>query len=97
MLTHSVWSLYPTTGAVLIARDALLAGGGFGDADSGDDWVAGVSLARHSAAVRARLRADPATPTWLRAALPAVAVLQWVAIHVLRPASRAARRPVSPS
>jgi glycosyltransferase involved in cell wall biosynthesis len=42
---HAVWSLYPTTGAVLISREALLAGGGFDDADSGDDWVAGVSLA----------------------------------------------------
>jgi glycosyltransferase involved in cell wall biosynthesis len=50
-LAHCVWSLYPTTGATLIRTDALRAGGGFGDAMSGDDWIAGVSLA-----FRGRLR-----------------------------------------
>jgi hypothetical protein len=45
LVAHCIWSLFPTTGAVLMAREMLQAGGGFHDADSGDDWVAGVSLA----------------------------------------------------
>jgi hypothetical protein len=42
---HSVWSLFPTTGSVLMRTHAAQAGGGFAEADSGDDWVLGVSLA----------------------------------------------------
>jgi glycosyltransferase involved in cell wall biosynthesis len=41
---HAISSLFPTTGALLRTRD-VLEGGGFADADGGDDWVAGVSLA----------------------------------------------------
>jgi glycosyltransferase involved in cell wall biosynthesis len=44
-LVHAVSALFPTTGSVMIrtahARDA----GGFADADGGDDWALGVSLA----------------------------------------------------
>jgi glycosyltransferase involved in cell wall biosynthesis len=41
---HCVWSLLPTTGSTIIRTDLLRAGGGFGANDSGEDWVAGVSL-----------------------------------------------------
>lgn len=41
---HSVWSIFPTTGATLMRTEAVLAGGGYSDADSGDDWCLGVSL-----------------------------------------------------
>ena len=41
---HAISSLFPTTGSLLRTQD-VLAGGGFADADGGDDWVAGVSLA----------------------------------------------------
>lgn len=44
-LLHSIWSLYPTTGATIIDAEAARAAGGFADADSGEDWVLGVSLA----------------------------------------------------
>lgn len=43
-LCHSVWSLFPTTGGTLIRSAAATEAGGFDDADSGDDWVLGVSL-----------------------------------------------------
>jgi glycosyltransferase involved in cell wall biosynthesis len=112
---HAVWSVYPTTGAVLMSRAALLDGGGYGDSESGDDWVAGMSLVLrgpvlhvahdgrlyrqhqnsvwdrygstehlmgHATAVRERLRIDPATPTWLKAALPVVGMLQVVAVRM---------------
>jgi glycosyltransferase involved in cell wall biosynthesis len=42
-LAHCVWSLFPTTGSTIIRSEAARAG--FGDADSGEDWVLGVSLA----------------------------------------------------
>ena len=42
---HSVSSLFPTTGAVLMRTEAIRSGGGFPDADGGDDWVAGLSVA----------------------------------------------------
>ena len=41
----SVWSLYPTTGATIIRTDLARAAAGYGDADSGEDWSLGVSLA----------------------------------------------------
>ena len=41
---HCFWSLLPTTGATIMRTDLLRSGGGYSDADSGDDWVAGVSL-----------------------------------------------------
>jgi glycosyltransferase involved in cell wall biosynthesis len=44
-LLHCVWSLYPTTGATIIHTDVARAAGGFADADSGEDWCLGVSLA----------------------------------------------------
>jgi glycosyltransferase involved in cell wall biosynthesis len=115
---QAVWSTFPTTGAVLIRTEAALACGGFGDAESGDDWVLGVSLAfrgrvvavdhpgrlylrrpgsvwarhststhlrRHAAAVRARLRADPAVPAIWRVALPVLWALQTLAISLRGP------------
>jgi glycosyltransferase involved in cell wall biosynthesis len=44
-LLHSVWALYPTTGATIIQTEVARAAGGFSDSDSGDDWCLGVSLA----------------------------------------------------
>jgi Glycosyl transferase family 2 len=43
-LAHCVWSMFPTTGSALIRADAARPLG-FADADSGEDWVLGVSLA----------------------------------------------------
>lgn len=43
-LGHCVWSLFPATGSALMRTDAARAMG-FGDANSGEDWVLGVSLA----------------------------------------------------
>ena len=40
-----VWSLYPTTGATIMRADLMRDAGGYADADSGDDWCLGVSLA----------------------------------------------------
>lgn len=44
-LLHSTWSLYPTTGATIMRTDAVRSAGGFGDAETGEDWFLGVSLA----------------------------------------------------
>jgi hypothetical protein len=41
---HCVWSLFPATGSALMRTEAARATG-FGDANSGEDWVLGVSLA----------------------------------------------------
>jgi glycosyltransferase involved in cell wall biosynthesis len=41
---HCVWSLFPATGSALMRTSAASAMG-FGDANSGEDWVLGVSLA----------------------------------------------------
>jgi hypothetical protein len=41
---HCVWSLFPATGSALMRTNAARAMG-FGDANSGEDWVLGVSLA----------------------------------------------------
>jgi glycosyltransferase involved in cell wall biosynthesis len=41
---HCVWSLFPATGSALMRTEAAQAMG-FGDANSGEDWVLGVSLA----------------------------------------------------
>jgi glycosyltransferase involved in cell wall biosynthesis len=43
-LAHCIWSLFPTTGSSMIRSEAARATG-FGDANSGEDWVLGVSLA----------------------------------------------------
>ena len=40
---HCVWSLFPTTGGALM-RTAAARESGFGDANSGEDWVLGVSI-----------------------------------------------------
>jgi glycosyltransferase involved in cell wall biosynthesis len=42
---HCIWSQFPTTGATIIRTDAARAGGGFADAESGEDWCLGASLA----------------------------------------------------
>ena len=44
-LLHSIWSLYPSTGATIMRSDLARAAHGYGDADSGEDWCLGVSLA----------------------------------------------------
>jgi glycosyltransferase involved in cell wall biosynthesis len=44
-VAETVWGLFPTTGAALLRADAARAGGGFADADGGDDWAIGISLA----------------------------------------------------
>jgi glycosyltransferase involved in cell wall biosynthesis len=123
-LAHSVWSMFPTTGSTIMRTSAVRSAGGYGDADSGEDWVLGVSLAfrgelvldpvpgrlyrrhpaslwasrrsarhlvGHAAAVRARIRQDPAIPAWVRPLLPLVAVAQLVAALVVHPAARALR------
>jgi glycosyltransferase involved in cell wall biosynthesis len=52
-------------------------------------------LAANARCVRRRLRQDPAVPTWAKAALPAIALAQWVVIGVVRPAFLIARRTVT--
>jgi hypothetical protein len=42
---HCVWSQFPTTGATIIRADAARAVGGFANAESGEDWCLGASLA----------------------------------------------------
>jgi glycosyltransferase involved in cell wall biosynthesis len=44
-ICHAVWSLFPATGATIMRTSAVRDCGGFADADSGEDWVLGVSLA----------------------------------------------------
>jgi glycosyltransferase involved in cell wall biosynthesis len=41
---HCIWSLFPATGSAIMHTDAARAMG-FDDANSGEDWVLGVSLA----------------------------------------------------
>jgi glycosyltransferase involved in cell wall biosynthesis len=45
VLVHSVWSLYPATGATIMRTDAVRSAGGYADTDSGQDWCLSVSLA----------------------------------------------------
>jgi glycosyltransferase involved in cell wall biosynthesis len=122
-LADCIWSLFPTTGSSIM-RTAAARETGFGDANSGEDWVLGVSLAFrgrvsletrpgriyrrhatslwetqrsgrqlivHSRSVRARLRRDPAVPKWLIPMLPAVALLQFAAVRLVRPMVEMAR------
>ena len=45
---HSIWSLFPSTGATLMSTPAVRAGGGYAASEravSAEDWVLGVSLA----------------------------------------------------
>ena len=44
-LAHCAWSLFPSTGSTIMRTDAVRAGGGYADSNSGEDWVLGVSLA----------------------------------------------------
>jgi glycosyltransferase involved in cell wall biosynthesis len=41
---HCVWSVYPTTGSTIMRTDLVRAAGGYGDTDTGEDWLLGVSL-----------------------------------------------------
>ena len=43
-LANAVWSMLPATGATLMRTAAVRESGGYADADSGEDWVLGVSL-----------------------------------------------------
>jgi glycosyltransferase involved in cell wall biosynthesis len=45
LFANAIHSLVPTTGGVMFRRDEAIAAGGYADADGGDDWVLGVSLA----------------------------------------------------
>jgi glycosyltransferase involved in cell wall biosynthesis len=42
---HAIWALFPTTGATIVRTAAVRDCKGYADADSGEDWVLGVSLA----------------------------------------------------
>lgn len=44
-LLDCIWSLYPTTGATIMRTELVGAAAGYGDAESGEDWCLGVSLA----------------------------------------------------
>jgi glycosyltransferase involved in cell wall biosynthesis len=44
-LTDCVWSLYPSTGSTIMQTEPARGAGGYGDAESGEDWCLGVSLA----------------------------------------------------
>lgn len=122
-LGHCVWSLFPTTGSAIMRTEAARASG-YGDANSGEDWVLGVSLAfrgrvvlearpgrlyrrhpaslwqtqrswrqllRHAAAVRRRIRRDPAAPGWVKMLLPAIALFQTLAVVVVQPVAKTVR------
>ncbi len=43
-LVHTVWSMFPTTGATAMRTEVVRACGGFGDANSGEDWSLGAAL-----------------------------------------------------
>jgi glycosyltransferase involved in cell wall biosynthesis len=128
---HTIWSLFPATGSAVMRTDAARAMG-FGDANSGEDWVLGVSLAfrgrvvletrpgrlyrrhatslwetqrsgkqlvKHARAVRERIRLDPEVPAWARILLPLIALAQFFAVRVVRPAVEMTRviRPIRSS
>jgi glycosyltransferase involved in cell wall biosynthesis len=42
---HAIWALFPTTGATIVRTATVRDCKGYADADSGEDWVLGVSLA----------------------------------------------------
>lgn len=44
-LIDCVWSMFPTTGATIMRTATVRSCGGFADADSGEDWCLGASLA----------------------------------------------------
>jgi glycosyltransferase involved in cell wall biosynthesis len=43
-LIDCVWSMFPTTGATVMRTEVVRACGGFGDANSGEDWSLGAAL-----------------------------------------------------
>ena len=123
-IAHSLWSLFPSTGATIMRTAAVRESGGYGDELSAEDWVLGVSLAHrgrvevsdrpgrvyrrlgaslwqehrsaarqlaHAAAVRHRLRADPAIPRWARASTPGLKVLHPLILLVVAPIARRLR------
>jgi glycosyl transferase family 2 len=123
-LAHSVWSLFPSTGATIMRTEAVRESGGYGSELSAEDWVLGVSLAHrgrvevldrpgrvyrrlggslfqddraparqlaHAAAVRQRLRRDPAIPRWARASTPALKVLHPLVLLGVAPLARRLR------
>lgn len=123
-MAHCVWSLFPTSGSTIMRTAAVREAGGYADANSGEDWVLGISLAfrgrvildarpgrvyrrhpgslwesrrsrghllLHARAVRERIRHDPGIPRAIKLALPALAMLQLVAILGVRPAVYLAR------
>src|SRR5262249_43074942 len=129
-LANSIWSLLPIQSCAIMRTEQARAAGGYPDAQLGDDWVLGVSLAwrgrvavsprlgryyrstegsiaarswtpaelrGNARLVRDRLRTDPGVPSWARALLPAIGVLQLAAIHVLQPLFRSVRRFVTRS
>lgn len=44
-LADCVWTMYPSTGATIMRTDLVRDAGGYGDAESAEDWSLGVSLA----------------------------------------------------
>lgn len=44
-ILHSTWSLYPSSGPTIIRTELARAVGGYSDADAGEGWCLGVSLA----------------------------------------------------
>ena len=123
-LAHSVWSLFPSTGATIMRTGAVQDSGGYGSELSAEDWVLGVSLAHrgrvevldrpgrvyrrlgeslyagdraparqlaHAAAVRQRLRSDPAIPNWARASTLALKVLHPAVLLGMAPIARRLR------
>jgi glycosyltransferase involved in cell wall biosynthesis len=44
-LVNTIWSLLPTQGCTIMRLPDLVACGGYGDSDRGEDWVLAVSLA----------------------------------------------------
>jgi glycosyltransferase involved in cell wall biosynthesis len=44
-MVNAAWSLLPVSGCAIMRAAQVRACGGFGDADAGEDWVLGVSLA----------------------------------------------------
>ena len=122
---HTVWSLFPSTGATIMRAEAVRGAGGYAtQIDAAGDWVLGVSLAfrgrvelherpgrlyrrlgeslwqdnraparqlAHAAAVRERLRHDPAIPGWARASAVALKVLHPAVLLVVAPLARRVR------
>jgi glycosyltransferase involved in cell wall biosynthesis len=61
-LANAVWSLVPTQGATILRAEVVRACGGYGDRDTGEDWVLAASLT-----LRGRIAFDPAPALSYRA------------------------------